>query len=509
MGFKEGDTTASISDEKRYQLQSLLETGENCEPYRGPIQLSEQQAALKMLHSFLYLGGSSNLLLPFILDISKKSKTRQDRVNPQFNFYLGGADRVNRYLTIHIPEEVIVRSQGSIWAIPRTLHKGEAPYFWLEFYTPTSGELFQECEIDPATAGKTNFRSWHGIEERFLADFILGKNGILFDDLVPVNIDTNSKGSLANYDIAGDRRLRISIAENSKLGDSNSVKLTTMKDDQDLYYWFDITRLPADEEDLDMLITSYRIFRDRRAIASVGWFGPEKQLLIDLLSNIQGINFDSLRPIYFIAREYEAIRLGRFKGRVLDFYSPSGIFSPGEEGVLIPSRDETGLYQWLELFKVDPETRTPVGNIISSGRIHNGGINQKRWLGLERQLFKDYLAGNNEFSSLKPIPLTVGKGDFITLWREREERVYLVVSKAHNLQPGDKVTLSPEEEIDGDAYFTLYKDQQGLENFKFIKAENAFRAKSSGYKQGGGRRFSTISFGEANEQLMRLLEGAI
>ncbi len=152
-----------------------------------------------------------------------------------------------------------------------------------------------------------------------------------------------------------------------------------------------------------------------------------------------------------------------------------------ENAFLIPKQDTKGLYQWIEVYKADPNSRDPIGEAIGSKRIIQGvGFDGKRWHGAGAESLKEYAKSQKEFKDLMPISLQVGEGKSpqATVWSsgKNNEQVYLSFNKKSNIKPGDKVELIPLKEEDGIVVYKLMKGEFELGSYGFDRKAKQFRA---------------------------------
>lgn len=381
-------------------------------------------------------------------------------------------------LNFRLSEDHLASLSESIFALPHSeTTRGLRPYYWLNLHATPDGDLpvLDSCRLRPENkAHKINFKAWHSLEEQLLADYIMGINGIRFVDLLHFDLKVTSLVSLRDYRIAGKtgRSLGIHINGNDiNIGDT--LRFVPKTDDQKLYEWIDILKSSEQlPEERWPLILSYRILPKEQRIYSLGWYGPERQLLMDRMSDKPEIRFENLRPIRATAVSgTNSVTLfyikGGLKARFLDLVPKH--LAPGEETISIPKTDEYGIYEWLEIYRFDPLTKGSTGEIIDSSRITPEGLSKQDWLGkAEKQLLKDYTKRLVRFDQLKPVELKIGKRTtFIHLWVGEKNNVYLILPRKFKLKAGDVISLVPEEETNDETTFLLTKGEQLLARYKY------------------------------------------
>lgn len=428
-----------------------------------------------------FVAGKIVNLPPFSLPVRYKIPTGKNYCI--FDYYQGIQTGVQTYFHFILSREQTLRLGETLYVVPHSeTTRGLNPYYWLTLHPAPedNSPRLTSCRLRPEEEKhKIKFQGWHGLEEQLLADYILRINNLRFGNLLPFSLVDINKNNLKAYLIAGVTGLAIQIGENSTIQNGDTLRFIPRTDDQQLYEWFDILKHthPLPEERWP-LVCSYRLLSAEHRIYSSGWFGPERQLLIDRIQDRAEIKFENLRPIRATAssngKEVNFFRLSsrNVKGTI---YLRTGLLSPEEETVSKPRRDEQSLYEWLELYRVEPLTSSTTGEMLTSARITPEGLTQQDWLGVERQLLRDYVDGLVLFKNLKPITLVIGEGkDMIHLWKDGEKKVYLVLSKSFDLHPGDKLSFMPENEIDNGAIFLLAKNSQIFGRYKLDRNSGQF-----------------------------------
>ena len=336
----------------------------------------------------------------------------------------------------------------------------------------TDSVVLRSCRLRPEEeTHKIDFLNWHDLEEKILADYILGNNDLKFADLLPWTVEVLQKGGL-RYRIAEIAELLVKIDKN-KVSYGDNLRFIPRTDDQRLYEWIDILKIDGVlPEDKWPLVSSYRMLLAKHRIYSKDWFGSERQLLIERIQEKPDIKFANLRSI-----RAKAIACGE----MVYFFPPKstklrgyfnlepGVLASGEETISIPKQDNNGIYEWLELYRFDALTNEPTGDILASARLTTEGLNQRSWLGVEKQLLKDYTNGLVSFEYLKPITIKMGKDKYIIgLWWQKNtgRGIDLTISRSFNLKLGDRVTLIPEKETEEGTDFLLTKDGATLARYR-------------------------------------------
>lgn len=445
--------------------------------------INTQTNGLKKLYSFMYLDAEFDTLSPFVLEIgSKKPIIPPEKARrAYYSFYLGGN---NKNFNLTMPENFINEEGDKLIVIPHSFQKFPKPYYWLDLYSIKKKDLDVTGKplISYVLSKRIRKRGevitgtmigWHGIEEEIFADFVDGKNEITFSDLMPFTIFTENTFM---YRLAGRGNLEINVNENSQVSAGDSLRVVPATDEQGFYEWIDLYKVESGipEEDRKK-VSSYRIFREDKRINATEWKGAERQLLADYLSGEPNIKFENLRAIVTItSRRGGEVALMRLKGRTLSLYFTSKGVEGGEEIILLPQWDQYRHYEWIDIFKTNKETHQPEGEKIGSVRINNGELNQRNWLGLERQLLKDYAQGDVPFDHLMPIKLVSSKTGMVNIWREKNRKVYLILSKSFSAKEGEIVNLSPEKEFESDTTFLLSKGDINLARYKLNRITKQF-----------------------------------
>lgn len=481
LGIPSGDSSVAISETQREKFQRILLSGIH-EPISEPSLLLQQKEGLRRLYAFLYLGNGFETLSPFVLDISSKNASfRSQESSPLYKFYMGGM--TGKSFGFTVPSDVLESNRGVLWSFPRTLQKGNGRYYWVEVYNPDDQNEnitpFSGCRLRPEWDHKKyDFSHWHSIEEELLADYILGENDVTFADLIPIDLLVKHKKFLAPYHLAGRRQITLNLGGNSQISVGDRLRLLPRQDDERSSQWLDVLKM-TERQPIDkfLRVLSYRLLPEKHSLIGLSWVDPEQQRLIDFMAGNRNIKFEDLKPIYFISLCQNGVSIGVIQGKQIFFYFPKEAIQYGEEAVLLPRQDGLGRYQWLELYKTDPKTHQPIGDLIVSGRIVDGRIQQHLWLGIERQLLKDYSDGLVNFADLKPVPIQVGEGQrLVHMWYKGGKKVYLGLWSSFNLLPGDNLTLEPEEETADRATFLLIRgeDKRILTRYLYRRGQNKF-----------------------------------
>lgn len=433
-----------------------------------------------------FIAGKSGFydLAPFALPV--RYQVVKDRDYLKFSYYQGVATGTKEFFRFYLPREKLTTIGDSIYVIPHSeISSGRNPYYWLNLHATPEADLpvLTSCRLRPEEGKhKIDFKTWHGLEEQLLADYVLGINELKFEDLLPFSLAFLNKDRLLGYWIAGVEGLSIRIGRNGKIQDSDTLRFIFKTDDQKLYEWVDI--LKADETLLEekwSRVSSYRISSIEHRIYSNGWVGSERQLLIDRMRGRSDIEFKNLRPIRAIAvnsgRTVNVVnvysysagrRVQRLRG---EFSLNSKPLATGMETISMPKQDDQVTYEWLELYRFDPQTNGPTGEAIASARITPEGLNQKNWSGVENQLLKDYTYGSVSFDNLKPVTVKKGKDEgSLYLWSEgkngKDNLVCLSISRRFNLKVGDCLVLVPEKETEEGTDFLLVRDNITLARYR-------------------------------------------
>lgn len=503
--------------------RDLLQLSHNADSLHGQdIVLDPQFQGLNYLHWFLKSGSGFERLQPFQLEISSRTP-KAGRLSPTYQFYLGALNKRNSYLTFAVPSE-LAEGVGALNVYPSILEKGEKPYYWLDFYSDNpqkkdrKGKSLIACRLMPENQiNKIDFQHWHNIGEQLLADYLFGRNGITLEDLVPFDIAVPNKGALGVYRLAGERGLELHLGENQHINDGDTLRFTSHEDDQQLYQWMDVSKIVGEAK---KDVASYRLLPNEKRVSALGWFGSERQLLIDHILDKDQVRFQNLRKIPAkVPKSADTINLikSRLTGVDIVFNLPEGALEGGEDVVVVPCQDEQGFYEWLELYKANPESLTPEGECVASGRLLGRKMIQRGWRGPGIQLLKDYLSGSVKYENLRPISLDLGISSIITLWREGDEIVYLAPSKLFRLSSGDKLVLIPEPSSESGVDFIVTKDNQTLCKVNFDTDNRLFTLKEiftdAGNNEQTGRykRYKkskeklTLSDSNAADEMMRSL----
>ena len=438
------------------------------------IETVGQKEGLNTLFSFINNEAPFTELRPFVLEEDYKPG----------GYYLGRVGGRQLYLSLSTALEDI----GQIYVNPGAdINRGFHPYYWLDYYNnlnsvkdSLTNPLFSARLKPEENINKIDSKYWHNVDEQVLYDYIFRVNEILFSDLTPFSIfSKGNRGSLGSYRIAGQRQLTLSIYENSQIDDANQLRIMPHQDQQQLYQWIDILKAGTDIDETNWpLVSSYRLLQQERRITAVEWFGPEIQSLVDYLSSDPKIKFSNLRPFQITITRFGYMNIAKSRTRnvnaALNFGSESGI-SIGDKLLVTPQQDDQEIYQWVDLYRLDPESNTPTGPSLVAARLQEGKINQRDWLGVERQLLHDYTKGLIKFQDVKPYELTISKSkDMVSLWREGEKKIYLVLSKAFKLETGDQLSFLPDQEIEEEAFFLLKKGEVILARYKYLSDQNRF-----------------------------------
>lgn len=423
-------------------------------------------------------------LSPFVLDISAKNPQKASK-KPSYGFYLGQLNGAsNFYLNFSIPEEQRGKI-NTLYVVPNYLDVGDKPYYWLDFYNQDKtkedekGELVTSCRLKPEEpVNKISFERWHGIGEQLLADYILGENNVSFENLVPFDIPVSAKSGLAMYRIGAREGLEIHLEENPLAKSGKTLRFIPKKDEQGMYEWMEIDLVDDQVPQTKwQQVASYRLNPLEHRMSTQGWFGPEKQLLIDYLQG--NISFENLMPIRTkITTKGDYVDLivsKRIHNKMVSFYFPKDSFAIGDEVVFMPRQDQKKYYQWLEVYRTDPDSGDAIGKAVSSGRLLDGKFIQKGWNGYEIELLKEFAGGNKSYEDLVPLNLQRGENPMINLWKEGAQKIYFVPSLLFGVAKGDDLLLIPEEQEGENVNFLLKRGELVLGRYRFYRQEKVFK----------------------------------
>lgn len=481
--------------------------------HRNDMIIGPQFQGLNYLQWFLKEGSGFERLQPFQLDIGSRRPVT-GRLNPRYQFYLGNLNNRNLYLGFALPLE-LAEGVRRLNAYPSVLEKGERPYYWLDFYSDDvqepdrKGKQLTSCRLMPEKEiGKIDFEHWHSIGEQLLADYLMNRNGITFGDLIAFDIMVLKKGTLGSYRVAGERSLALHLGENQRIKDGDILRFTPNQDDQQIYQWEEVTRVVDDTQEL---VASYRLFPAEKRLTSVGWFGAERQLLVDHILGMDRVKFQNLRTIpATVSENAQTVNLikSQLTGVDITFNLRNGMFNGGEDVVVVPRQDEQAIYEWLELYRANAESFSLEDECVAAGRLKGKKIIQRGWRGPEIQLFKDYLSGTVNYENLRPISLDVGNSPLIVLWKDKDEIVYLVPSKRLRLSKGDRLVLMPELSSESGIDLLLTKNNEPLCRVNFDIENRIFKLREIFYQAGSSvvEEQASISSDEADEMMRSLLE---
>lgn len=177
----------------------------------------------------------------------------------------------------------------------------------------------------------------------------------------------------------------------------------------------------------------------------------------------------------------------------------------------IPKEDEHKLYQWIEFYRVDCDSKVNLEEKVQSVKvdIKKFKFEAHGWNGYEIQLFLDYLAGESkiEASQLKQFRTTVKQKSNRQLWvfvgMASSERVVIYLNNAY-CSAGQEVTIKPQQDTDDELTWIegYVKDQNNSEirifSKQFIKGDPKLYLIE--------QEKEIISPDQANEELIKFLE---
>ena len=458
-----------------------------------------------------FLAGKSDYtdLSPFTLPVIYRK--HEDKNPFIFDYYIGAQTGVPIFLRFYLTEEQVSALGKTLYVVPHQQSFGEQnTYCWLDLHiAPEAGSpILRSCRLRSGEEKhEIAFRTWHGLEEQLLADYVLGIGSLKFSDLLPFNLIDIKKSHMKAYQIAGVNGLSVKIV-NENLQDGDTLRFVPKTDDQRLYEWVDILKvIPTLPEEKWPLISSYRLVLDEHRIYSQSWFGLERKLLLDRMQGRSGVQFTNLKPIVASATSNGrivplfALRSSKIHS---EFRIKPNLLVQGEKTIAIPKQDDQGIYEWFELYRFDLLTSTPFGDLLDSARITPEGL--RYWVGLEKQLLKDYMGGLVRFDQLKTITCKKSQSGLNTLllWSEGKKDVYLIPSESFNLKPGEVLTLVPEKETGEGAEFLLVRAMTPLARYRLDLKTMRFRLLENLQKKD---KPEIADSAEANDYLRELVYG--
>lgn len=419
-------------------------------------------------------------LQPMVLE-----RPRDESAAP--GFYLGLLEK--KVLFLRYPTGLLDRTL----VVPGSeTQKGQLPYYWLDFFNPPFENLTPErfpdasCRLKPYDLhNPIDLMSWHGLGEQLLADYLLGKNGIAVDDLIPFSIYLRSQTT--NYNIAAQKELRLRLFHNPKVKMGDTLRVIPHHDEFNLYRWIDVMKIEWGALVVGLTgVGSYRLFPELGTFSALDWQGPESQMLVDYLSGKAGLEFKDLLPIRkIVPPSARSIILALFRVRNnldIRMFFPPGVLSPGEEVIVLPKQDDQGYYQWLELYRYDPRVQGPTGECLASGRLLDGKLEQSKWPGAERQLLVDFMSRSVPFENLRPIPLKMGKTVSLGICKSDGQKIYVIVSKLFGLKEDDELSLVPEENGEDGPRFLFKKGEIDLGRYRLDLESKLFQIEDVFYQ---------------------------
>lgn len=454
-------------------LQSQIEATQqphNIDYGDNSLPILTQEEGLSALNRFLQRQAGFETLGILKLDV-RGERYREN--NGVYRFYLGLLEEGNNQpiclrlnLTHHlgyVPEHA--------YAIPRIAHIGNTPYYWLEFREEISGNTlcppFLSVRLRPdQPVKKIDQLNWRGLEEQLLVDFIRGENGIKVSDLKQFSVKVSPNRN--SFCLGGEDNLRINLKDNPRIMDVDELWITPRKDPQNIYTWIEINRKDQDEDFI--MVSKYLILPDEKRIKGWRCKSVEAQYFLDYLSGNPKVVFDNLKPLRLkISNQSNQQCIGTACDKRYTITTPRSDEIGADEIILIPKQDPKGLYQWVDMYKIDPETGNPVGEAVFSARMITGlGFLEGGRFEAGKQALYDFANGKRSFDDLLPIKLKKDTDkNAICLWATQNQQVYLHFSVKSDLKTGDELELIPVKEEDGTVIFRLMHDDIELGTYGF------------------------------------------
>lgn len=242
-----------------------------------------------------------------------------------------------------------------------------------------AGSVVIKCNFDHETVGYLVAQPQNE-GALILGNYLKRKGGIEFNNLSPFII---SKADKSKITLCTDANIYLSSKTTQFVQNGGKI-LVVPQSYRDKYEWIDCFHInSSDGVDLSQPSESARIHKDkiyRYFLKKIGWFGVERNLLLDFLNSTEDIKPEDLLtfevPYYnHLSNGKPAwkISLGSYEGKV----SVSALFSPGSDTVrIVPRFDNTRSHTWINGYIKDADG---VERLIFSKRIFYGGKKLYDW----------------------------------------------------------------------------------------------------------------------------------
>ncbi len=219
------------------------------------------------------------------------------------------------------------------------------------------------------------------------------------------------------------------------------------------YYWVDFYKdiSPSTIGDLPLVSCRLKPEDSVNKIDFQNWRSLGEQLVIDFLSQKNGITFDDLMSFEIVISS-KSFLLGKSMGNFIINLNYNSLVESGDRLRFIPRQDINKVYQWLDVIKVLPDVPEEELSKVSSYLmlLDEHKLQYIGWFGWPKQLLVDFMAAREHvtFKDVQPIPAKIPESRSINLGSINKKEIIFTVP-AGVFAPGESVVFVPNQDEQG------------------------------------------------------------
>ncbi len=236
------------------------------------------------------------------------------------------------------------------------------------------------------------------------------------------------------------------------------------------YRWVDIHGVNRGTSEVaEQVLESFRVNSERQKFENIGWYGPQLQPFLEVLSQVRSVEESLPLPPFVITYKESGLYLGRYEGKNYHINAQGFPIYSGTAIRLEPQFDPERKYFWVDGFKDGDES----GGLLFTRRIQIGGKTLiTEWKGDTVQSTADWIYGVHDISKAQEVKHDFSKNGATAIHLGNNLVTYFNNTQLDKTQPA---FLVPKEKGPYKWLEIQQEDQDGRKTFSKV-----FVDKSSG-----------------------------